>query len=96
MKEMLGMMEDLFYRPAVTNEVYSSTSTRVVTTTRSTSSFVASDSQQAPNPDLLKASGEFRIFEILNAEHEKSPLWNRLSARGSIPAPDGLITISRD
>ena len=77
MKEMLGMMDELFYQPVVTT-THDSIITTSTTTSTTTSSFgVVRGTTTLSTTFSHRFSHEaFKRFEILTSELDKSPLWN--------------------
>ena len=70
MKELLGMMDELFYKPAVTE---------VVTTSQPTTSTVETSTSTSTTSSTVESTTVFysiKQFEILTSELEKSPLWD--------------------
>ena len=82
MKELLGMMDELFYKPAVTEVVTTSqptTSTIEKTTSATTTSTVQTSTSTSTTSSTVESTTVFysiKQFEILTSELEKSPLWD--------------------
>ena len=90
MKEMLGMMDDLFYQPVVTTPTSTTsyteptstlvTSSMVTTTTTSETRVVSTTATisvvRGTTTSVFELDTSFKRFEILTSELEVSPLWD--------------------
>ena len=76
MKEMLGMMDELFYQPVVTTTHDSIITTSTTTTTTSSFVVVRGTTTLSTTFSHRFSHEAFKRFEILTSELDKSPLWN--------------------